>query len=59
MARSKRNVNPTVLVIFYLIATLAAEHRDSSTTPFRKPQKPPHEEAGERDGKEFRLNDSS
>lgn len=36
MARSKGKVNLAVLVVFYLIATLAAEHRNSSTTPFMK-----------------------
>lgn len=41
MARSKRKANPTVLVIFHLRATLAAEHRDSSAIPFKKAPRAP------------------
>lgn len=41
MARSKRKANPTVLVIFHLRATLAAEHRDSSAITFKKAPRAP------------------
>lgn len=41
MARSKRKANPAVLVMFHLRATLAAEHRDSSTLPFKKTPRAP------------------
>lgn len=41
MARSKRKANPTVLVIFHLRATLAAEHRDSSAITSKKVPRAP------------------